>query len=203
MAVAPIGRNVRIYDVSESLELVRSFFATNKDSGELAKRIQSRDYFDRIAWEQVSVCQESPGPVRDEEILLRQIVNPVHFDLDSDEIKPNLFEDIVSRGASTHRKQHTTDEKILDIARERVELQNKNPPRTGIRTLIGHVSLSVSVVRMMSVDVETLREKRLLAIYDTANEKDPSHADICLLHRQKQVELSVKSQLTLRKTEMD
>lgn len=193
-----IGSNTQICDVSGSFDEAKSFFAANKDGGELSKRIQGLNYREQLEWERVSVCVESPGPVKCDEFLARQIVSPVHFDLQANEVKPNLFEDVVSKGASTHRLNHSTEEEILRIARERVASQNLNPPRTGLRTLIGYVSISAAAVRGVSVDVEQLRDKRVLAVYDTANQSDPSHADVCLLQRQRQAELSVKSQLYLQ-----
>lgn len=197
MDIEEFERYKRIRDVSDSLKAARAFFAANKDGGELAKKIQGLSYSEQLDWEQFSVCAESPGPVKDEEMLVRQILNPVHFDIEADEVKPNLFEDVISKGASTHRSNHCSEEMILNIALDRVAVQNVNPPKTGLRTLIGYVSISALAVRNLSVDVDSLRDKRVLAVYDTANKKDSSHTDICLLQRQKQAELSVKSQLYL------
>ena len=183
--------------MSCSLESARDFFALHKDGGDLAKKIQDLPCSVQIAWEQIAVCADSPGPVVNTELLLRQIVCPVHFDFETNEVKPNLFEDAISKGASIHRLSHTTEEKIVDIAQQRVYSQNINPPKTGPRTLIGYVSIAAHAARAVRVDVEGFRERQVLAIYDTANDKDQSHADICLLRRQKQAEISVKSQLYL------
>lgn len=179
----------------ERIDEARAFFAANMSSGELAKSVQARPLEEQLAWETLSACAESPGPVKAAEILCRQIVSPVHFDADANEIRPNLFEDVIGKGASTHRRSHITDQRLLEIALERVGQQNLNPPKTGPRTLIGYVFIEAAAVRTLRVDLEALREQQVLAVYDTANAKDSSHADICLLRRQKQAELSVKSQL--------
>lgn len=181
--------------VNEVIDEARAFFATNMGGGELSKHVQARPSDEQLAWERLSVSAVSPGPVINNEVLCRQIVSPVHFDADANEIRPNLFEDVIGKGASTHRRSYISDERLVEIAQDRVAQQNLNPPKTGPRTLIGYVSIEAAAVRTLRVDVEALREQQVLAVYDTGNAKDPSHADICLLRRQKQAELSVKSQL--------
>lgn len=179
-----------------SQQEAREFFALHAQSKKLSKALQAADPSKPLAWEHVSVSELSPGIVEDNETLIRQVLLPQHIDEASGELHPNFFEDVADKGGSSHRLKHLDLDGIYAIAKKRVETINSNPPKTGPRSLLGVTSVIVSEVRAIEVvDESGSGTRRGLAVYDTSNADDASHADICQIVPGKQARQSVIARL--------
>ena len=110
----------------------------------------------------------SPGPVRDEEILPREIFNPQHIKEVLLERAVSL-EDLRSKGFSVHRKKYVTEKFIRARIDERLVIPRKEAPWEAE----GVAMIETSKVRQVCVD-----DKRAFVVIDTANEDNQGHASI-------------------------
>lgn len=170
----------------------RDFFDSIRDDPDYCKKLQNQSESDQVAWESEIASEHSTEPVRNCETLVRQVIDPTHYDTVSGNIAPTFFDDASSKGASCHRTSYTTTEKIKKMAEDRVTLANQNPPKTGPRKAIGFTTLSAEEVR--SIVLESAG-RRGVGVYDTAKVDDVSHADICQLISGRKEGKSVRAQL--------
>ena len=169
----------------------REFFDANKRNSTKCKLLQAMPEEQQLCWETKTASEFSPGPVASTETLCREIVDPTHYDPATGKIKPTLFDDASSKGASVQRLPHTNIEAIEERTRLRVEMANENPPQTGRRTAIGFTTITAAEIR----DILTDANRRSAAVYDTGNEGDSAHADICQLVSGRKEGSSVRARL--------
>jgi hypothetical protein len=132
---------------------------------------------DRIAWEKVSASEFSPKPVGNDEILCRQLVQPIHFQ-DDGSIDPSAFDDVMNKGLSTDRLKYRDLEESQSEGVARAERHNADFPMKPRRKLVAFAQFYVGEIR----DVTAMNsDDRALAVYDTALPSNPSHADICVV----------------------
>ncbi|MDN5842914.1 MAG: hypothetical protein L0H54_05650 [Alcaligenaceae bacterium] len=120
------------------------------------------------------------------------MLDPAFFDAATGEPKPTLFEDTSSRGASTNRRQYVSDQQLHARGIERAAQATAQSTRP--KTYIGFVSVGARDVRSITTELNGA-PCRAFGVYDTAQESDPSHADICQLIRGRAAARSVRSQL--------
>ena len=129
------------------------------------KCVHYRDHFPDCACEQGSVSDYSPGPVEDDEVLVRTIFQDSVVDSEG-RPKPSFFRhDPTSRGFSVDR--------LRVVDRQALVANKKEDHRyTGyLRFIVAH-----------GRDVRALRsdeDSRLFCIYDSATADNEAHADIC------------------------
>ena len=125
--------------------------------------------------EKESVSKYSPCPVNDDECLIRQIYSPIHVDEETGKLTSLAFQDASSRGMSVNRKSFTSKKEIEDKIANKLEIDKKN----------GKERLCKGVATAKCSDIRNLTNKgngaetRMFCIYDTAGNRDNSHADIC------------------------
>lgn len=166
----------------------RDFFAINVENGDVAKKLQ--DNSSAVQWEQLSASDHSPGPVRNDEVLYRQILHPIHVDLVSKTLKPTAFNDVSDKGMSVERLTYKSLEAIRQSGRDRAAAQRNNP-KNADRQLFAVAELHSVEIRSIVVD----GGKRGLAVYDTAQYDNAAHADVCQIVKGRQSGRSVRSQL--------
>ena len=153
------------------------FFGENSGKRDIYSSLQELDNAKLFQWENETASLQSPGPVQNEEILIRQIISPHHFDAETKKLKTSAFTDSETFGLSVNRLSHTTVELIHDVALERIEKANinaKNP-----KAFWGTVNFFCAEVRAIFYrSEEGVAPLRGFVIYDTADPEDPSHADI-------------------------
>lgn len=170
----------------------REFFRRHALGHALSRELQQIDEQTQLAWEAETASEYSPCPVGNQEQLARQVLDPAFFDADTGEVKPTLFDDASSRGASINRRQYLTDQQLHAKGNDRVLqalARNTHPKR-----YIGFVSLAAQDVRRIMAVLNGM-QSRAFGVYDTAEASDPSHADICQLLADRAVGRSVRSQL--------
>jgi hypothetical protein len=146
------------------------------------KKKRKVEYIDQAAshceCEKESVKPEySPGKVGEEEILLRLLYYPFHREKDTGDLKPTAFDDVLNKGLSTNRRSHTTREELEAQAEASIE-KARNDGKD--RSLAGVIEFPVGHLRSIRVP-DT--EDRALCVYDTAEQFNRSHADVCATSR--------------------
>ena len=115
----------------------------------------------------------SPGPVKPVETLVRLVCSPMHVHSKRPEIKPNFFAHAFSFGLSVQRLEHADYQELSQLAEGFLAPSED-------RVWLGYVECpSNSLVNLRSSD----SGNRLFCIYDTAEERNPAHAEIGISHR--------------------
>jgi len=133
----------------------------------------------RQAWESVSCSRHSPGRVGDDEQLMRQLAHPIFVDQETHEIKAAAFSDVFNHGMSVERVQYWSEDEARARGLARVEAFNQSQTDPAKhRTFVAFASLNAGEVRTLRSDQDG---ERCLAVYDTALEDVPAHADVCMI----------------------
>jgi hypothetical protein len=139
------------------------------------KCVHYREQFPCCECEKCSVSDHSPGPVQDDEVLIRTVYSPVQINRETGEVDPVHFRhDALERGLSVNRKLHISEAELqakieAKIARDMDEGKNRDG--------------SYKVVTARCGDIKSLVAedgRRQFCVYDTAKPDDVSHADVCL-----------------------
>ncbi|WP_313818709.1 hypothetical protein [Cupriavidus sp.] len=133
---------------------------------------------ERFEWEQgQSASKHSPGIVRNEEVICRQLHSPVYIERSTKMLKPTAFDDITNKGLSTDRIAHSGKEAIIAAGHARAEAYNANitdPEKK--RSLIAIAHLDCTKVRQHQVN-----GKQAIGVFDTALQENVAHSDVCAL----------------------
>ncbi|MGK5017033.1 hypothetical protein [Janthinobacterium sp. HLS12-2] len=154
----------------------RIFFDANRENSQKCKELQKIE-IDKLAdWEDQTASEFSPSVVHDGEILYQQIVDPTHLEPDGRNLKPTAFQDSANKGMSTHRAEHIEWDELIELGKKRASDFNTTNPERPKRSLWGFAKFLTEDVRRIVAEPEGGRH---YFVYDTANESDKSHADIC------------------------
>jgi hypothetical protein len=153
----------------------KEFFSENQANPQKCKELQKRDKATLNNWETESASDFSPGVVENDEVLYQQIVDPTHLDPHRAALKPTAFQDSANKGLSTHRVAFSSWDDLVAVGKRRAEQFNADNPERPPRSLWGFASFRTSDVR----GILAPSQERAYFVYDTANENDRSHADIC------------------------
>jgi hypothetical protein len=171
----------------------RIFFEANEGNAQKCKELQKVDVSRLIEWESQLASGFSPGVVEDDEILYQQIVDPTHLDPDGRKLKPTAFQDSANKGMSTNRANHISWNDLVARGKQRAGDYNTANPDRPPRSLWGFARFRAEDVRRIVAEPEG---QRYYFVYDTANEGDPSHADVCQgVAGDKLVERSIRATL--------
>lgn len=171
----------------------REFFETNAENDKICKALQDLPLDVLLTWESLSASEHSPGPVENDENLVRYWHNPIHYDQSTGLLTPTAVDDVASHGLSVNREEHLALAQILQQAKERVERINQKALGKPVRSMAGHSTFSALEIREFLAGLPVAR--RALAVYDVAEKDDKSHAVICQIVSNKQDARSVRSQL--------
>lgn len=141
-----------------------------------------------VAWESLTASIDSPGVVRDEELLARLIFSPIHVDAGTGTLTPAAFNDAHDKGLSVERLTYRllTDVFALGRARALARREGDAPSR---------VLHAVGLFKCAALRAVLHDGVRAVAVYDTALSDNTAHADICALVRAKKAWRSVRSRL--------
>lgn len=144
------------------------FFEANRDNRQKVKDLIATGQGDAWAAQSLTASPWSPRPIRQGEVLARQVHSPLHWDTEAKEVKLGFFDDLTNKGLSVNRLDFAKIEALSDDSRARAAAGGKNEA-------VGFVCASVRdlVATMCSVQGGTG------AVFDTAKEDDQSHADLC------------------------
>ena len=171
----------------------RNFFDLNSGNLTKCKELQKESGTTLVDWETQSASEFSPGAVGDDEFLYQQIVDPNHIDPTERKLKPTAFQDSANKGMSTNRESHISWEALVDRGRLRAAEYNRANPERPPRALWGFARFQTAAIRRIVAGEGVVRH---YFVYDTANEDDPSHADVCQgVAGNKLVERSIRAAL--------
>lgn len=173
----------------------KDFFSDNAHNPERCKLLQKMPRDEVLSFEKETASDLSThGPVADEELLWRQIVNPVHYDAPNGQLKATAFSDVSDKGGSVNRG-FANKADLLAAAQKRVETMNARRAVPDA-SLIGLVALECGAVRAIETPPDQNGNRlRGFIVVDTALPHDPSHADICQIVSQPGHSRSVRSAL--------
>jgi hypothetical protein len=165
------------------------FFTFHSNNRDKCKELQKQAA--KIQWQLESASIFSPSIVTDEEMLIRQIILPIHLENDLKTIRPTALDDVFDKGLSVNRLNYKSIEDISDTASKRAQEYNEQYREKPQRSLHSLIAFLTSEVRKL-LDHEN---NIALGVYDTALEQDNSHGDICHLISGKQSQRSIRSKL--------
>lgn len=123
-----------------------------------------RENFPDCLCERESVSKHSPGPVNDNEILIRTLFKAQEVNEDGGLVPTYFRPDPERRGFSVDRIQHSNSESIKSS-------KQKDPRFNGF---LEFVSARTKDIRCLQQN-----EQRLFCVYDSATSSNNAHADIC------------------------
>lgn len=150
-------------------------FTNEALSKEKSKHL-AKDYDNALVFEKNSVSNSSPGVVKNSEYLARQIFSPIHIDLETNEIKPGAFDDVLSKGMSTNRLYIESEKTIHSYGEAKAEKDKQLKPD---REYHGFITANAGDIRSCVIDPSI--DKQIFAIYDTSRIDAISHADVCAI----------------------
>lgn len=156
----------------------REFFINESSNPDKCKALQKQLPEKKLEWESQSASEHSPGPVTDEENLIRHWLNPHHFDPQTGTLNPTAFDDASNKGLSVNRAGLVTLEEIQEVAQARIDEGAISNPTRAPRQLLGYSIFTAKEARSVYVTVPT-PDTRAFGVYDTAKADDLSHADVC------------------------
>lgn len=168
----------------------KEFFTIHQDDPQKCKKLQDLEDHIPPHWETQGATPYSPGVVTNDEILIRQLFNPTHYDEATRQPRPSAFDDVSNKGLSVNRLAYTTLQAILDKGHEKAKRDSANLLR-GPRELIGHCEFLTAHLRAIKDE----QNRQAMAVYDTAKSDDVSHADVCLVRKGKLVSRSIRHRL--------
>lgn len=167
------------------------FFESHPNPKARLDELKTKPETTQVGWEKEACSRHSPRPVQDDEQLIRAFDQPTHY-RDGD-ILPAAFTDAGVRGLSCNRLQYISIEDAVSQSLNRVEQANARPDKPGAeRKMVAYAIFSVAHLRSLMCGCPS---RRGFGVYDTGLENDQSHADVCLLITDKQVERSLRSSL--------
>jgi hypothetical protein len=120
------------------------------------------------------VCEQyrsssfSPGIVEDSEQLTRFVFSPIHLNGKGTKIKPSVFSHISTKGCSIQRETIVSNTELVDFV---TSYLRANPTHSWYGTL----TANCKALRGIQLNGQA---KRVLCVYDMAEEKNPSHGEI-------------------------
>lgn len=154
----------------------REFFDEHRDNATKCKLLQKMSEEKLESWEHQIVSEFSPGVVTDDEFLYQQVVDPTHIAPSGEGLKPMAFDVCRSHGLSTQRFKYTNIDELIKTGVDRADKFNLNYPDKPQKKLWGFISYTVGDIRRVLCD-DT--ETRPLYVFDTADEDNAPHAEIC------------------------
>lgn len=165
-----------------------AFFEKHKDSGGNKVRALQQEPT-ALGWEKFPASCHSPGVVQPEESILRLAFQPLHIDPETRTLKPSAVSDVKDKGFSVDRLKYVSREGSIESGKAHAEKAMTLHGRTP-RELRAVSTLEVAAVRSLMVN-----GLRAFGVYDTAQDDNMAHADVCQLVPEGQAGRSARSQL--------
>jgi hypothetical protein len=112
----------------------------------------------------------SPYPIANEELIARFVFSPIHINKKNGEIKPSIISHIFNRGCSIQRETIASNDELSRFVSDFLANDPKKE-RSWNRVLIA----TCNNLRSITID-----DQKALCLYDTAEERNPAHGEICL-----------------------
>lgn len=159
--------------MTESTNPCRSFFEEHTANTKKVELLQKNGF--GYDWENHSASKYSPGPVESDEQVVRLIINPIHIDTETGELKPSAITDVKDKGCSVDRIKIASPEKSIASGQSIAQAKNLANPDAPSRKVHCVAYLSAGDIRSITVGDNI----RAFCIFDTALEDNLAHADVC------------------------
>lgn len=143
------------------------FFETHHDNKQKVKELVDDGRGEEWLAEGLRASSHSPGIVSEQEIVVRQVHSPLHWDPVAKVVKLGFYDDLTNKGLSVNRLIHADVEVLSNDSADRAQSSN--------REAIGFVKFPASTAGEVTAAVSD----GAVGVFDTALEKDKSHADVC------------------------
>lgn len=155
------------------------FFEDPNNADAKCEKLRTSHAIFALQWEGDSASSYSPGPVADQERLVRTMFNPIHLDFDGGKVKlkPGALMDAKDKGLSVDRNSYTSLDDIKARGLAKVAKDNAAGKSNGQRSLGGLASVPCCDIRA----IQSADGVRWAAVYDTALPENNAHADICII----------------------
>ena len=127
--------------------------------------------------EKHSMSYDSPYPINDNERITRFVFIENHMRNDKKSVRPSFFSHIETKGCSIQRESIVNDDELVAFVKEFIK---KNPGRNWLGVVTG----GCHEIRSILTD----QDKRACCVYDTGNESNPAHGEICRTHHIKEAD---------------
>ena len=178
MPLTSIRKIYRLYSqfFSECKELFLRLFPgridcckINHDSSGSNKRVSMiNNAAPDCVCEKHSMSYASPHPINDNERITRFVFIENHLRNNKKSVRPTFFSHIETKGCSIQRESIVDDHELVTFVNG---FRGKNP---GCNWL-GVVTGSCDEIRSILTD----QDKRACCVYDTGNDLNPAHGEIC------------------------
>lgn len=159
--------------MSEAADQCRLFFEQYSGDPNKVEALQKSGL--AYEWENYSASRHSPCPVISSERLLRLVINPLHVDSLTGNLKPTAVTDVKDKGCSVDRLSHTTLDRCLATGHENAVVKNAAKPDAPPRSVCGVANMSAKDIRSIRVG----QNIQAFCVYDTALAANTAHADVC------------------------
>lgn len=159
--------------------LIKKFFGKKAECDCQKLNLDTKNKEDRVSliYEAAPNCgcesqktsKFSPHPIANKEWIARFVFSPMHINKKG-EIKPNIISHIFNRGCSVQRETIASNDELSRFVSDFLASDSKNE-RSWNRVLIA----TCSDLRNITID-----NQKALCLYDTAEEHNPAHGEICL-----------------------
>lgn len=119
--------------------------------------------------------QLSPGAVADDEIILRSIFSPHHYDETSNTVLPNAF-DCPIVGVSTHRLSYTSEAALHNFAASYLKVRSDRDANKAI--IRSHIGVVDAIAKDLRHTIPYNDIEYRIMIFDSATQNNRSHAEI-------------------------
>ena len=126
----------------------------------------------------------SPQPVKDDERITRFVFIESHLRKDRKSIKPSFLSYVDTKGCSIQTETIMEDSELVSFVKKFTE---KNPKCNWFGVVTGNCQ----DIRRISIE----QNKRACCVYDTGEEYNPAHGEICKTHH---IEEADKAELRRR-----
>ncbi len=166
----------------------KDFFTQHMGDTQKVKALQKIP--EALAWEGETASDHSPGPVANDESIVRQVTHPNFVDAEN-KIKPIWFDDVTNKGFSSDRLTLTTIDEVVERAQRRADERNAKPENAEKQVTVHSLGkLSVEQIRRVRCD-----NTQAFGVYDTGLPDNRAHADVCQLVHSTQAARSVRYEL--------
>lgn len=125
--------------------------------------------FPEFFCENETCSSNSPGVIVEHEQLAFLLIEPIHFDDETGQISPDAFQEVTRRDLSLLREEHCNPH-IANSTKQVLSTARKPEQERYID--------KVSITTAAKIRQTLLNERRVVGVYDTALEENPSHASV-------------------------
>ena len=120
---------------------------------------------------------DSPHPINDNERITRFVFIKNQLRNDNKSVRPSFFSQVDTKGCSIQRESIVNDNELVAFVKE---FKKTNPGHSWLGVVTG----GCHEIRSILTD----QDERACCVYDTGNESNPAHGEMCRTHHIKEAD---------------